>query len=59
MKTLFGTSIAIMLLAVILMTVSFLVHPFEDWAVRLLGIIMLLDIPVVAYSTVKLSKAKK
>lgn len=58
-KSIFDISMVIMIAAVILMLISFFTIPFPDWAVRVIGVIMLIDIVVLSYSSIRLNRRQK
>ncbi len=58
-KSIFDISMVIMIAAVILMLISFFIIPFPDWAVRVIGVIMLIDIVVLSYSSIRLNRRQK
>jgi len=51
--------IIIMIIAIICMGINRLILPFPDIAIRIVGGIMLIDIFVLSYSTVKLKSNSK
>lgn len=53
-KKLFMASFVIMIIALICMGINRFVSPFPDMAVRVTGIILLINLPVFTYSSVKL-----
>lgn len=53
MKKIQIVSILILAITVIIMGINMLVTPFSDWVVRIDGIIMLIALFVIGYSTVK------
>ena len=50
-------SMAILIIALVIMYINFQFYSFSDWVVRADGIIMLLCIPMVCYNTVKAIKS--
>jgi hypothetical protein len=53
-KNRFVISLTIMIITIVCMGVNWLVSPFSDIAIRVIGGIMLIDLFVLSYSTVKL-----
>lgn len=53
-KNIFMISFIIMLIAIICMCINWFISPFSDIAVRVIGGIMLIDLFVLSYNTVKL-----
>ena len=49
-------SICILIITLAVMGVNKFIFPLSDWAVRIDGIIMIIDILIVSYSTVKCTK---
>ncbi|MBE5960325.1 MAG: hypothetical protein E7256_02890 [Lachnospiraceae bacterium] len=58
-RIIFYGSLIIMIAAVLLMALNVFLVPFSDWAVRVLGIVMLLTIVILSYSSVRLTRTKK
>ena len=58
MKKVQITSICILIITLIVMGVSRFVFPLSEWVVRIDGIIMLVGILTVSYSTVKSVKGE-
>jgi hypothetical protein len=54
MKKLQIVSIILLLLTVMAMAVNYVIGPFDDWIVRVIGLIMLISIFTTAFSSVKL-----
>lgn len=50
-------SMAILIIALVIMYINFQFYSFSDWVVRADGIIMLLCIPLVSYNAVKAIKS--
>lgn len=50
-------SILVLIAALIIMGVHVFITPLGDWTVRIAGIVMLIDLTVVAYSTVQSIKS--
>ena len=53
-KNRFIVSLIIMIITVLCMGISFFIWPLPDIVVRVIGVIMLIDIAILGYSTVKL-----
>lgn len=53
-KGVFMISAIIIIIALIGMAINWFVSPFSDSSIRVLGGIMLLDLPVLTFSSVKL-----
>jgi len=58
-KALFITSITIMIITLGSMAINFCLWSFPDWAVRVIGIITLVDIPVLTYASGKQMKSNR
>lgn len=59
MKKLQLVSILILIAALIIMGIHVFITPLGDWTMRIAGIILLIDLAVVAYSTVQSLKPHK
>jgi hypothetical protein len=55
-RTLFLVSFRIMIIALLCMSVNWLLVSLPDWTVRMIGIVILVDLVVLTYSTVKLKQ---
>lgn len=53
-KKRFMISLIIMIITIICMVINWLISPFPDIVIRVLGIIMLINLFVLSYSAVKL-----
>ena len=49
----------VLIVAVIIYGINFFIISFPDWTIRLNGIVMLLDMFILSYSTVKSFKENK
>ena len=49
----------VLIVAVIIYGINFFIISFPDWTIRLNGIVMLLDMFILSYSTVKSYKENK
>jgi hypothetical protein len=58
-KNVFMISLIVMIITVICMGINRFISPFSDIAVRVIGGIMLIDIFVLSYSTVKFKSNSK
>jgi len=58
-KALFITSITIMIIALISMAINFCFWSFPDWVVRVIGILTLVDIPILTYASGKQMKSNR
>lgn len=58
-KNVFRISLIIMIIVLICMGINWFISPFSDTAIRVIGIIMLVDLFVLSYSTVKLKSKSK
>lgn len=58
-KKIFIISLIIIIISVICMGINHFVSPFSDNAIRVIGGIMLIDLFVLTYSTVKLKINRK
>jgi membrane protein YdbS with pleckstrin-like domain len=54
MKKLQIISIILLLLTVMAMAVNYVIGPFDDWIVRVIGLILLISIFTTVFSSVKL-----
>ncbi|SHH76313.1 hypothetical protein SAMN02745207_02352 [Clostridium grantii DSM 8605] len=52
-------SITIMIIALVSIAINFYFESFPDWAVRVIGFIMLVNIPIFTYTSVKQMKSNK
>ncbi|MDF2671964.1 MAG: hypothetical protein K0R09_229 [Clostridiales bacterium] len=57
-KKIFIISLIIMIITVVCMGINWFISPFSDIVIRIIGGIMLIDLFVLSYSTVKL-KSKR
>lgn len=55
-KNVFMISFIVIIITVICMGINQFISPFSDIAIRIIGSIMLIDLFVLSYSTVKLKK---
>jgi uncharacterized membrane protein len=55
-KILFIISMTVLIITLVVFIINYGAHPFTDWVVRLNGVIMLLSIAVVSFSTVRLKR---
>lgn len=53
---LFPVTITIMILCLGIMVVNWLILPLPDWSVRSIGLLMLVDLPVLVYSRIKFKR---
>lgn len=51
-------SICVLIITLVIMGVNWLITPLSDWTIRIDGIIMLIGILAVSYSTVKRTKGE-
>lgn len=58
-KNIFMISLFIIIMALIGMGINLFISPLADTIVRVIGIIMLIDLFVLSYSTVKLKSISK
>ncbi|MBU3137045.1 hypothetical protein KPL39_12290 [Clostridium gasigenes] len=58
-KALFIISITIMIIALGSMAINFCFGSFPDWAVRVIGIVMLVNIAILTYASVKRMKSNR
>lgn len=58
-KNVFTISLAIMIILIICIGINWFILPFSDIMVRFLGIIMIINLFVLVYSTVKLKSNSK
>lgn len=57
-KILLNTSIIILLITIIIILINFNFYQFNDWIIRSIGIIMIINISIISYNTVKITKEK-
>jgi len=55
-RTLFLVAFRIMIIALLCMSVNWLLVSLPDWAVRMIGIVIIVDLVVLTYSTVKMKQ---
>lgn len=55
-KVIFSVAFAIMMIALLCMGINLTVVSFPDWAVRITGIVMLTDLAVLSYLTLRSKK---
>lgn len=55
-KILFNISLTILLISVILMLINFTFYQFNNWAIRIIGIVMIINIPIISYNAVRILK---
>lgn len=55
-KARFYVSFVIMMIVLILMGIHWLLVPMPDWAIRTVGIVMLIDLVVFTYSSIKMKQ---
>lgn len=53
-RALFRVSLVIMLIALLCMCMNWWIVSLPDWAVRVIGIVLLVDLAVLTYSSVKI-----
>ncbi|MDP4147570.1 MAG: hypothetical protein Q8936_24405 [Bacillota bacterium] len=58
-KNVFMISLIVLIFTVICMGIGLFISPFSDIAIRTIGSIMLIDLVVLSYSTVKLKSNSK
>lgn len=52
----FPVTLTIMILCLGLMVVNWLIIPLPDWAIRCVGLLMLVDLPMLVHSRIKLNR---
>ncbi|WP_041668054.1 hypothetical protein [Acetobacterium woodii] len=52
-KYLFPLTLLIMIIVLGLMSINWFILPFSDWAVRIIGTIMLFDLMALVYSSIR------
>lgn len=57
-KILLNTSIIILLITIIIILINFNFYQFNDWIIRSIGIITIINIPIISYNTVSIIKEK-
>ncbi|KNZ40344.1 hypothetical protein [Acetobacterium bakii] len=57
-SVLYPMAIAIMIVALLCMTLNLTVVSFPDWAIRITGIVMLADLAVLSFLTARSKKGK-
>jgi|GEM_PF-3104251 len=55
-KNIFRISVIIMIITLICMGINLFISPFSDIAIRVIGGIMLIDLFILSYSSVKLKR---
>lgn len=53
-RALFVVTISIMIIALLCLSINWLMFSIPDWAVRIIGIVMMVDLVVLTYSTVRI-----
>lgn len=53
---LFPVTVLILLLCLGLMAINQIIFPLPDWAVRSIGMLMLINLPVLVYSRIRLKQ---
>lgn len=55
-KVLYWVSLIIMIMALLFMSINWLIVSFPDWAVRMIGLVVLVDISILSYSTIRMKQ---
>lgn len=53
---LFPVTVMVMILCLGLMAINWLILPLSDWVVRSIGLLILVDLPVLVYSRIRFNK---